>query len=136
MKNIVVLADLSHSSALNRDDMDSFIRNLEEESPDNYKIGVISYGRDAMIEKSLDTELKFNGFETEPRSDYTNQAAGLRAAQTLLGDKKGLVLVLGDGADNLDSGDVLREAKVLYSKGSPVYAMQIHMHWADGWKHK
>ncbi len=101
--NIYVLADLSYSSNQNLDLIDEYIKNLEQNSPKNSKIGVICFGKDQELLVELGEKLK-SVKEANIDDSQTDIASALEYATGLFKDNviKRIVLI-SDGEETNDS---------------------------------
>ncbi len=110
--SLLFVSDLSFSTAENRENMNDFIRDALKQKPNNYQVGLISFGKDALVEYPLSRDVPFARLETVPNGNFTDIAAGLQLAGALLpGDTRKQIVLLTDGRENLGEG--LKQAEYM-----------------------
>ena len=117
-KAVVFIADLSASNKDQSANMLSFIHAAEEAKNGKDMVGIVTVGRNALVNQPLSSSKISKQFQyTDP--EYTNLADGLRLASSLFApDTSGSIVLLSDGQQNL--GDVIEEAHLLRIQGIPV----------------
>src|SRR5437588_4744371 len=112
----VFVADLSASAGPQRYFIQQWISNaIKHKRPDD-QVGIVAFGRNALVEQSVKPQIDFQEFESAPDTDYTNLAAGLRLAAAILpSDSQGHIVLLTDGQQNLE--DAIQEAQLLQQEG-------------------
>src|SRR5690606_13781522 len=81
---VFFVADLSDSTSNVRSQMESFILSSLENKPYNWQAGVITFGKDALVEQPVDQDISFNRFETLPNPHFTDIGGALQMAGALL----------------------------------------------------
>lgn len=113
---LIFAVDLSDSTKDARESMVSFIRKTLQHKPSNYQIGIITFGKSAVVEQPLSYDMAFHGLETIPEPHFTDISAGLQMARALMPeDTQKRVLLLTDGNENL--GEAVQKAKSLSLQG-------------------
>lgn len=113
---LIYAVDLSDSTKDAREPMDSFIRKSIDSKPAKYQTGVITFGKNAVVEQPLSYDMSFQGLETIPDSYYTDISSGLQMASALMpSDTQKRVLLMTDGNQNL--GEAIERAKSLSLQG-------------------
>ena len=106
------VADLSDSTSNVRSQMESFILSSLENKPYNWQAGVITFGKDALVEQPVDQDISFNRFETLPNPHFTDIGGALQMAGALLpSDTRNRIVLLTDAAEN--TGDAVKRARML-----------------------
>jgi uncharacterized membrane protein len=113
---VVFVADLSASTLRQRVYMEQWINQaIQHKRPDD-QVGIVTVGRNALVEQAVTTNINFSQFETTPDGNYTDLAAGLRLAAAILPqDSQRRIVLLSDGRQNLE--DALPEAQLLQQQG-------------------
>jgi len=113
---VVFAVDLSDSTAAAREDMAQFILDSLKQKPDKFQAGIVTFGKEALVEQPVARELAFYELETMPPSHFTNMDHGLQTANSLMpGDTRKRVVLLTDGNQNL--GDGIARARLLSQQG-------------------
>lgn len=73
--HVYVLADVSYSANRNLDQVDKYVRSVEDALPDNSKMGVIAFGKDSKLVTPLDGKIK-----TVQNSGVDESATDIRGA--------------------------------------------------------
>lgn len=123
-QTLVVLADRSASiGGAGDQERQAILRLLEARRGDD-QVGLISFGREAVVESPPDRRPAFTDFGTHPNPNYTNIEAALRLAVSMMpSDTRRHVLLLSDGRQNI--GDAVTEARLLRSQGTRVDVLPI-----------
>ncbi|NLX69930.1 MAG: VWA domain-containing protein [Clostridiales bacterium] len=109
---VFFVADLSDSTSNVRSQMESFILSSLENKPYNWQAGVITFGKDALVEQPVDQDIPFNRFETLPNPHFTDIGGALQMAGALLpSDTRNRIVLLTDAAEN--TGDAVKRARML-----------------------
>ena len=116
---VVFVADLSASVQQQHSQVEDFVRQaMEARGPDD-KAGIVTIGRDALVEWPVTEEGGFREFQSEVRANNTNLADGLRLAAALLPpDARRRIVIVSDGQENL--GDAVERARFLRAQGIQV----------------
>ncbi len=112
-----ILADASASVKNVQDQITQSIRTAIENKDSSVDAGVIAFGENAMVEKSLDQDGIYSGVSTAVDMQASNLSEALTLASALLPeDAQGRIVVLSDGATD----NVRTIAKQLASRGITV----------------
>ncbi len=102
-QNILFLVD--NSKSITRDQKQQsldFVKQSLAEKEEQDQVGIISFAREAMLERPLDNEPNFSGFQTSPDSNYTNIERALNLGYNVLsGGDMGRVVLITDGNENI-----------------------------------
>lgn len=123
-QSLMILADLSASTQSAADKEGSIVQKLLAERRGEDRAGVISFGRDPQVEVNVSTNPQFSEFQSKPNANYTNLAAALQLAGSILPtDSRRHVVIVSDGRANL--GDAIAEARILHGEGIRVDAVAL-----------
>ncbi|MEQ6390751.1 VWA domain-containing protein [Bacillaceae bacterium S4-13-58] len=115
-KEIVFVADRSHSTYGNETLMKDTIQEAIQNKGEEDKYSIVSLGREAVSEIPMTNRNHWEDFQTEINREHTNLTAGLRLASGLFqNDQKGRTVLLTDGNETM--GDVIEEAGFLKQQG-------------------
>lgn len=115
-QSLVVVADLSASVTSAVDTETATVRKILALRQGDNRAGVISFGRDPLVEVNASTAPYFSDFQTQPNPQYTDLASALRLAGSILpGDNRRHIVVVSDGRANI--GDAVGEARLLRAEG-------------------
>lgn len=108
----IFVVDRSDSIIKSEKTVKEFIDKAIERKRPKDKIGIVSFGMQAVVEHSVSDKPVFNGFEAKVESGYSNIQEGLKLAYSLMptGTRKQIVLIT-DGEQNI--GDAVQQAKIL-----------------------
>ena len=121
---VVFVADLSASDARSASSMQDVINQAAIRRPSNGMLGVISTGRQAVVEQPVSPLTSFDGFQSTLDPSYTNLESGLDLAGALMPDGyRKRVVLLSDGQQNV--GDAVGAARVLQAEGVRVDVMPV-----------
>lgn len=113
---LIFAVDLSDSTRDAREPMASFIRKAIDTKPLKYQTGIITFGKDSVVEQPLSHDMAFHGLETIPDPHYTDISSGLQMASALMpNDTQKRVLLMTDGNQNL--GEAVERARGLSLQG-------------------
>lgn len=113
---VVFIADLSASDQGSKSTMRSLINAAVMHRPSGDLAGVISVGRQALVEQPVAPLSSFDSFQTTVDHDYTNLEGGLETANAILPDGyRRRIVMMTDGQQNV--GDALATARLLHSLG-------------------
>jgi uncharacterized membrane protein len=125
-QTLLVLADRSASLGGSSEAERLAVLELIEKRSGEDRLGVISFGREAVVEVPPDQAPAFTDFATRPNPNYTSIESALRLAGSLiLGDTRRHVVVVSDGRQNL--GDAVTQARLLRSQGVRVDALPVQV---------
>jgi len=123
-QGLVVVADVSASVQSAVDSETTMVRQIlaGRQGPD--RAGVVSFGRDPQVEIPVTASPQFAEFQNRPNRNYSDLAAALRlAASVLPGDARRHVVLISDGRANL--GDPVSEARLLRASGVRVDTLAL-----------
>ena len=121
---VILVADLSDSVAKQRTQVEEFLRQAMDARGSDDKVGIVAFGRDALVEWPVTEKGGFREFQSEVHSNNTDLANGLRLAAALLPpDARRRIVVISDGQENL--GDAVQQARFLRAQGIQVDVAQI-----------
>lgn len=115
-QSLIVAADISASTQTAVDAETATVQQILAERRGNDSAGVLSFGRDAQVEVNVGSDPQFAYFQSQPNRNYTDLAAALQLAGSILpANTRRHVVVVSDGQANL--GDAVGEARFLHSEG-------------------
>lgn len=121
----VFVADLSSSDFARQSEMQAAINTALQHRPSDNSAGVVSVGRQALVEQPVAPLDTFDGFQTTVDPNYTNLEGALELSAAILPDGyRHRVLLMSDGQQNV--GDALSAARLLRSRGIRVDVMPVH----------
>lgn len=115
-QSLVVAADVSASVETALDEETAMIRQVLSARRGENRAGVLSFARDPQVEIPVSATPQFSEFQNRPNRNYTDVAAALRLAGSVLpGDTRRHIVLISDGRANL--GDAISEARLLRAEG-------------------
>lgn len=112
----IIVGDISSSTASQRTIIEQWVSNALKNKPAQEQVGIVAVGHNALVEQAVGSHVDFTRFESAPETNYTDLAAGLRLASTLLpSNSRRHIVLLTDGQQN--QGDALQEASLLQQQG-------------------
>ncbi len=115
-QSLVVAADLSASVETALDAETAAVRQILSARRGDNRVGVLSFARDPQVESPVGTAPQFTEFQNRPNRNYTDPAAALRLAGSIMpGDTRRHIVLISDGRANL--GDAIGEARLLHAEG-------------------
>jgi len=115
-QSLIVTADLSASTQMALDVEAATVQRILAERKGNDLAGLLSFGRDAQVEVNVSHNPQFAYFQSQPNRNYTDLAAALQLAGSILPtNTRRHVVVVSDGQANL--GDAVGEARLLHAEG-------------------
>ena len=131
---VYVLADVSYSSNRNLDKIDEYIEGIEASLPQNSRLGVVCFGKDAKILSSSGTEIK-SVKEAEVDDSGTDIANALRFTARLfsVGEIKRIILIT-DGFSTNSDGSTASAVNELVAKGIKLDAIYLDNNLREGEK--
>ena len=125
-QSLIVVADLSASVQNAQDtELATVQRILALRQGDN-RAGVVSFGRDPLVELNVSTDPQLSGLQSQPNPHYTDIASALQLAGSIMpSDTRRHVVLVSDGRGNL--GDAIGEARLLQAEGVRVDAVAINV---------
>ncbi len=129
---IYVVADVSYSSNRNLDEIDEYIRQIEDNLPQNSYMGIVCFGKDQTILTSSGTEVK-SVKEAVVDDSGTDIAAALDYTSTLfsVGEIKRIVLIT-DGFSTGAEGATAAAVDRLVAKGIMLDAVYVNNNLREG----
>jgi uncharacterized membrane protein len=125
-QSVMIAADLSASVQSALDKEASLVRGVLATRRGQDQAGVLSYGRDPQVEVGVSADPQFREFQSQPNPQFTDIAAALRLAGSILPvDRRRHVVLVSDGRANL--GDAVAEARLLRSEGVRVDALPLQV---------
>lgn len=110
----VFLVDLSGSNERNLPAMEAYLEDVLREMPGNNQYGIVTFGKDSVVEQFLTTENHFTQIMSLPDKTATNfEEAMFRALAMLPSDGAGRVVILTDGRET--RGAIANTASALTS---------------------
>ena len=129
---VYVVADVSYSSNRNLDEIDEYIRQIEENLPSNSRLGIVCFGKDAQILTSSGTAIK-SVKEATVDDSGTDIAAAIDFTATLFseGEIKRIILIT-DGFATSSEGATASAAARAAAKGIKLDAIYLDNNLRDG----
>ncbi len=115
-QSLIVAADLSASVQTSLDVETATVQKILAARKGDDRAGLLSFGRDPQVEVNVSTDPQFAYFQSQPNRNYTDLAAALQLAGSILPtDTRRHIVVVSDGQANL--GDAVGEARLLHAEG-------------------
>ena len=129
---VYVVADVSYSSERNLDEIDEYIRKIEQSLPSNSRLGIVCFGKDVEILTSSGTEIKSVSESTVDKSG-TDIAAALDYTATLFskGEIKRIILIT-DGFSTTADGSTAAAVQRLVAKDIKLDAIYLDNNLREG----
>ncbi len=129
---VYVVADVSYSSNRNLDEIDEYIKGIQESLPPNSRLGIVCFGKDAKILTSSGTEVK-SVKEADVDDSGTDIAGALRYTSTLfsVGEIKRIILIT-DGFSTTADGDTAAAVNELVAKDIKLDAIYLNNNLREG----
>ena len=103
---VYVVADVSYSSNRNLDEIDAYIKQIEENLPQNSQMGIICFGKDTQLLTPAGTEIK-SVKEAEVNDKGTDIAKAINEAVDLFGvDEIKRIVLITDGFNTVSNGNI------------------------------
>jgi len=116
---VVFVVDLSASNANNRSAAQAFINQAVQRRPSEDLAGIVSVGRNAVVEQPVSALNGFDGFQTTVDPNLTDLERGLELGNAILPDGyRRRLIVLTDGQQNV--GDALTAARILHTENTRI----------------
>jgi uncharacterized membrane protein/Mg-chelatase subunit ChlD len=123
-QSLIIAADLSASTQSATDVETATVQRIIAQRHGNNRAGVLSFGRDPQVEVPVSANPQFSEFQSRPNANYTDLAAALQLAGSILPtDTRRHVVIVSDGRANL--GDAVAEARLLHAEGVRVDAVAL-----------
>ena len=129
---VYIVADVSHSTSKNLDDIDLYIQQIADSMPQNSRLGIVCFGRDSVILTSSGGEIK-SVREAKVDDSGTNIAAALDKTSTYFseGELKRIILIT-DGCDTNSEGSVISAIERLEAKNIKLDTVYVNSNLKDG----
>ena len=129
---VYVVADVSYSMKDNFDEMDGYIKEIEDSMPQNSRLGIVCFGKDSVILTSSGTEVK-SVSEAKVDDGGTDIAAALDYTSTLFseGELKRIILIT-DGCDTNREGSVVSAVERLRAKEIKLDTVYVNSNLKEG----
>ena len=129
---LYVVADVSYSSERNLDEIDEYVRQVQENLPPNTMMGLICFGKDAEILSSAGTEIK-SVKESKVDDSATNLIGALEFTERLFGEGeiKRIVLIT-DGHATTGKGSLAATVNRLIGKGIKLDTIYLDNNLGEG----
>ncbi len=129
---VYIVADVSYSMKDNFDEMDGYIKEIEDSMPQNSRLGIVCFGKDSVILTSSGTEVK-SVSEAKVDDSGTDIAAALDYTSTLFseGELKRIILIT-DGCDTNREGSVVSAVERLRAKEIKLDTVYVNSNLKDG----
>ncbi|MCH5271981.1 MAG: VWA domain-containing protein [Lachnospiraceae bacterium] len=113
----VFVVDLSDSNEEHLEEMESYLGRIVSEMPSRNVYGIVTFGKDALVEQFLSAEKHYAGLMTVPESSATNfEEAVSRALMLIPSGYHARLVVLTDGKET--GGDIRHMAQALSVNGA------------------
>ncbi len=118
----VFLVDISNSNEQNLSEMEKYLNDRLKEMPKNNQYGIVTFGKNSLVEQFLAEEDHFSGILSLPDKTATNfEDAMSRALAMIPADGAGRVVVLTDGRET--KGEIINTASALTSRQIELLAL-------------
>lgn len=108
----VFVVDLSDSNEEHLQEIGEYLRETVEKMPSGNAYGIVTFGKNALVEQFLTPEKYYGGLLTVPEKSATNFEEAVSRALTMIpGDSGGRLVVLTDGKET--RGDIGNMAQAL-----------------------
>ena len=108
----VFVVDLSNSNEEHLEEMEDYLEKTVAKMPSHNVYGIVTFGKDALVEQFLSSERHYAGLMTVPERSATNFEEAVSRALTLIpADNNARVVVLTDGKET--GGDIRHMARAL-----------------------
>ena len=118
----VFVVDLSSSNEENLEEMESYLSRTVAMMPSQNVYGIVTFGKDALVEQFLSGEKHYAGLMTVPERSATNFEEAVSRALTLIpGGYNARLVFLTDGKET--GGDIRRMTQALTASGAEFLAL-------------
>jgi len=108
---VIFVSDLSDSTRSRQKEASEFIASSMKLLPERYRTGVVSFGKEALVEQAVGDPSAFHEFHSRPDTHYSNIDGALQRAESLFStDGRKRIVVLTDGAENAGDGSMRANA--------------------------
>ena len=129
---VYVVADLSHSTSGSIDEIDKYISEIKDAMPTNSKLGVICFGKDAVIHTSSGANITSVRDAKVDKSE-TNIAGALDFAWRQFGQGEiKRVILMTDGCDTSEEGSVISAIERLKANNVKIDTVYVDSSLKDG----
>lgn len=118
----VFVVDLSNSNEENLAEAEAYLRKTIEAMPSGNSYGIVTFGKETLVEQFITTEKYYGGLLTLPEKTATNFEEAVSKALTLIpSDAGGRLVILTDGKET--KGDINRMAQALTNSGTELLTL-------------
>lgn len=111
----IFLVDISNSNEQNLEEMDAYLSEMVKKIPDKNQYGIVTFGKNALVEQFLTEERHFSGIMSLPDKTATNfEDAVLQGISMIPENAAGRLVILTDGKET--KGNVESTASALVSR--------------------
>ena len=108
----VFVVDLSNSNEEHLSEVEDYLRKTIEAMPSGNSYGIVTFGKETLVEQFITTEKSYGGLLTLPEKTATNFEEAVSKALTLIpAEASGRLVILTDGKQT--KGDIHRMAQAL-----------------------
>lgn len=113
----VFMVDLSDSNGKNREAMAEYLNRTVAEMPEGNSYGIVTFGKDTLVEQFLTADKRFGGIMTLPERRATNYEQAVSAALAMIPrDSGGRLVLLTDGKQT--GGNIQNMARAIAAGGT------------------
>ena len=118
----VFMVDLSESNIRNQEAMSDYLNRTIAVMPEGNSYGIVTFGKDTLVEQFLTPEKQFGGLMTIPERTATNFEQAVSGALTMIPpDSGGRLVLLTDGRQT--GGNIQNMARALTAGGTEFLAV-------------
>lgn len=118
----VFMVDLSDSNGRNQEAMSEYLNRTIAGMPEGNSYGIVTFGKDTLVEQFLTSEKRFGGLMTLPERKATNFEQAVSGALAMIpADSGGRLVVLTDGKQT--GGNIQNMARALTAGGTEFLTM-------------
>ena len=130
---VYVVADLSYSSNRNLDEIDEYIKQIEESLPQNSAMGIVCFGRDQQILTSSSDDTIKSVKEAKVDDSGTDIAAAIDFTSYLFGEGEiKRIILITDGFSTTSDGEVASAVASAISRDIKIDAIYLDNNLRDG----
>lgn len=125
--SLVFVVDKSSSTDSEEKSKADFIRTALKHKTEKFHTGVVTFGKEAVVEHPIDEDMEFSRIETTPEPGFSNIEAGMKLGFALMPpDANRRAVLITDGDENI--GDAYIYAKTLARHGVVIDAFHLSSH--------
>ncbi len=119
----IFLVDMSKSNESNLEEIESVLRENLMKMPKHNSYGIVTFGRNSVIDQFITDENVFMGLDTVPDISATNFEDALTRALTLIpADSNGRIVILSDGRET--AGDIEAASAMVQASNVSIEAIK------------